>query len=341
MKINLISLCLLLALTACSKKDDEMPSKSQIDFAYERLKFQCSHESDVLQKPNEKSDILYKYALFLEKQKKEKNYDQIAKFYRISAAYDHYKSATNLQNLLSSGRAKSPDPRKETIDLVEKYISQNVPSAYYDMGHYLEIGYGVKQDIPSSRAYFRRAADLGSPDAQYYIAELLTKVPNTADISQSMYKCAMEQGHSMAGRRYASYASVTKSYEDAVVGYQLSTKDGDDISAHRLARGFEDRKPSDRLYYLALKKDEERVARYDKISDFLLHHEHLGAKIPDLDDIVPLPPAPLPEWDGTFKWKRDRDAAAPPSPPSEELIQRMAAEKNLDPETGLPLPASK
>nr|WP_310886362.1 hypothetical protein [Pseudomonas ficuserectae] len=72
MKINLISLCLLLALTACSKKDDEMPSKSQIDFAYERLKFQCSHESDVLQKPNEKSDILYKYALFLEKQKKEK-----------------------------------------------------------------------------------------------------------------------------------------------------------------------------------------------------------------------------------------------------------------------------
>ncbi|RMU71989.1 Sel1-like repeat protein [Pseudomonas syringae pv. aptata] len=209
------------------------------------------------------------------------------------------------------------------------------------MGHYLEIGYGVKKDIPSARAYLRKAADLGNPDAQYYIAELLTKVPNTAATMQSMYKCAMEQGHSMAGRRYASYASVTKSYEDAVVGYQLSTKDGDDISAHRLARGFEDRKSSDRLYYLALEKDEERAARYDNISDFLLHHEHLGAKVPDLDDIVPLPPAPLPEWDGTFKWKRDRDSAAPPSPPSEELIQRIAAEKNLDPATGMPLAAVK
>ncbi|MCH5551887.1 sel1 repeat family protein [Pseudomonas syringae pv. syringae] len=341
MKRKLIILYVLLLLTACSKKDEEMPSKSQIDFAYERLKFQCAHESDALQKPNDNADILYKYALFLEKQKKEKDYDQIAKFYRISAAHDHYKSATNLQNLLSSGRAKSPDPRKETIDLVEKYISQNVPGAYYDMGHYLEIGYGVKKDISSSRAYFRRAADLGNPDAQYYIAELLTKVPNTADIMQSMYKCAMEQGHSMAGRRYASYASVTNGYKDAVAGYQLSTKNGDNISARLLARGFEGPEPSDEFYYLALDKDEERVARYDKISSFLVRHEHLGAKIPDLDDIVPLPPAPLPEWDGTFKWKRDRDSAAPPSPPSEELIQRMAAEKNLDPETGLPLPASK
>ncbi|RMR11362.1 SEL1-like repeat protein [Pseudomonas syringae group genomosp. 3] len=341
MKLNLISIFLLLLLTACSKKDDEMPSKSQIDFAYERLKFQCAYESDALPKPNEDADTLYKYAIFLEKQKKEKNYEQITRFYRISAAHNHYKSATNLQNLLSSGRAKSPEPRKETIDLVENYISKNVPGAFYDMGHYLEIGYGVKQDIPSSRAYFRRAADLGNPDAQYYIAELLTKLRNTADISQSMYKCAMEQGHSIAGRRYASYATVTKSYKDAIAGYQLSTKSGDDISAHRLARGFEDRKPSDRLYYLALEKDEERAARYDKISDFLLHHEHLGAKVPDLDDIVPLPPATLPKWDGTFKWQRDRDSSPPPAPPSDELIQRMATEKNLDPKTGIPLPVSK
>ncbi|WP_147462260.1 SEL1-like repeat protein, partial [Pseudomonas syringae] len=249
--------------------------------------------------------------------------------------------ATNLHDLIAQGLVESNSRSKEVVDIVKHLIAQGVPGGSYDMGHYLEIGYGVKKDIPGSRAYLRRAADLGNPDAQYYIVELLTKLRNTADISQSMYKCAMEQGHSMAGRRYASYATVTNSYKDAVAGYQLSTKSGDDISAHRLARGFEDRKPSDRLYYLALEKDEERAARYDKISDFLLHHEHLGAKIPDLDDIVPLPPAPLPEWDGTFKWKRDRDSSAPPAPPSEELIQQIAAEKNLDPETGIPLPASK
>lgn len=318
-----------------------MPSQSQIDFAYERLKFQCKHEADALQKPNEDADILYRYGLFLETQENEKAYNQALIFYRIAAAHDHYKAATNLQNLLSTGLVNSTGARKEVIDLTKYYISKNVPGAYYDLGHYLEIGYGVKKDIPSARAYLRRAADLGNPDAQYYIAQLLGEIPNTADIMQSMYKCAMEQGHSQAARKYSSYASAIHSYKDAVAGYQLSTKGGDNISAHRLARGFEDRKPSDRLYYLALKKDDERAARYDKISDFLLHHEHLGAKLPDLDEIVPLPPAPLPEWDGTFKWKRDRDSAAPPSPPSEELIKRMAAEKNLDPETGLPLPALK
>ncbi|KPX31876.1 MULTISPECIES: DUF6396 domain-containing protein [Pseudomonas syringae group] len=341
MKKAIINLCILLLLTACSKKDDEMPSQSQIDFAYERLKFQCAYEADVLQKLNEDADILYKYGLFLENQENKEAYNQAVIFYRIAAAHDHYKAATNLQNLLSTSLVNSVGAQKEVINLAKYYISKNVPGAYYDMGHYLEIGYGVKKDIPGSRAYLRRAADLGNPDAQYYIAQLIGEIPNTADIMQSMYKCAMEQGHSQAARKYSNYASAIHDYKDAVAGYQFSVKGGDNISAHRLARGFEDRIPTDRLYYLALERDEVRAARYDKISDFLVHHEHLGAKIPDLDDIVPLPPAPLPEWDGTFKWKRDRDSSAPPAPPSEELIQRMATEKNLDPKTGIPLPVSK
>uniref|UniRef100_UPI00249C745A DUF6396 domain-containing protein n=1 Tax=Pseudomonas sp. PS02290 TaxID=2991430 RepID=UPI00249C745A len=73
------------------------------------------------------------------------------------------------------------------------------------------------------------------------------------------------------------------------------------------------------------------------ISNFLKKNHHLGAKGPDIDQIVPLPPAKLPDWDETFEWKRKRDAAVPPSPPSEELIARMCEEKGLDPATGWPL----
>ena len=51
----------------------------------------------------------------------------------------------------------------------------------------------------------------------------------------------------------------------------------------------------------------------------------------------PLPPATLPEWDGTFQWKRERDSAVPIIP-SAELIEKLSAEKGLDPDTGLPLP---
>jgi hypothetical protein len=65
-----------------------------------------------------------------------------------------------------------------------------------------------------------------------------------------------------------------------------------------------------------------------------------GGKVPDIDQIVPLPPATLPPWDGTFRWQKEQDAAVPPQKPSDELIERLSKDKNLDPATGLSLTAS-
>jgi TPR repeat protein len=326
-----------LSVAACSKKEESMPDASQINFAYSRLEFKCVYENDSLPALNQDADIFYRYGLYLEKRKGQKDYSDIARYYRIAAAHDHYKAATNLQYLLSTGQVSSPDSSKETIDLVEYFVAKGIPGAYYDMAHYLELGYGVKQDVAASRAYFRRAADLGNPDAQYYVGRLLSYVPNASEIMLSMYKCAMEQGNKLAGRNYSSYSKVTGLYQQSLQGYQVAVRNGDASSASRLANAFLGPQASDRLYYLALERDDERVDRYNKISDFLTRHEHLGAKVPDLDDIVPLPPATLPEWDGTFQWKRERDSAVPIIP-SAELIEKLSAEKGLDPTTGLPLP---
>ncbi|WP_162130438.1 SEL1-like repeat protein [Pseudomonas sp. GM55] len=337
MKNICLVLCVCFFIAACSRKEESMSDTSQTDFAYSRLAFNCVYERDSLPVLNQDADVLYHYSLYLEKRKGQKDYDEIARYYRIAAAHDHYKAATNLQFLLSTGQARSPDASKEVIDLAEYYVAQGVPGAYYDMAHYLELGYGVKQDVAASKAYFRRAADLGNPDAQYYIGRLLTYVPNTADIMQAMYKCAMEQGNRSAGRNYSSYSRVIGLYQEALHGYQTAIRNGDANSASRLASAFEGPPASDELYYLALEQDSERVERYKKINLFLRRHEHLGAKMPDLDDIVPLPPVALPEWDGTFQWKRERDSAVPIIP-SAELIEKLCAEKGLDPATGLPLP---
>jgi TPR repeat protein len=333
----LLALFSFLIIMACSKKEKQMLDASSVDFAYSRLEFSCVYERDSLPVLNQDAEVFYRYGFYLEKLKGQKDYDEIARCYRIAAAHDHYKSATNLQFLLSTGQARSPDASKETIDLAEYYVAKGVPGAYYDMAHYLELGYGVKQDIAASRAYFRRAADLGNPDAQYYIGRLMSYVPNTGEIMLAMYKCAMEQGNGVAGRRYSIYLKNSQLYQEALQGFQLAIRNGDDSSASRLASAFEGPPASDRLYYLAVQQDDERVDRYTKISDFLTRHEHLGAKVPDLDDIVPLPPATLPEWDGTFQWKRERDSAVP-TIPSAELIEKLSAEKGLDPATGLPLP---
>ena len=333
----LLTLFSLLTVMACSKKDGQMSDIASADVAYSRLEFKCVYERDSLPALNPDADTFYRYGVYLEKRKGQKDYDAIARYYRIAAANDHYKAATNLQFLLSTGQARSPDASKEVVDLAEYFISKGIPGAYYDMAHYLELGYGVKQDIATSRAYFRRAADLGNPDAQYYVGRLLSYVPNTVETMLAMYKCAMEQGNSKASRKYAIYSKGSGLYQEAVHGHQTAIRNGNDISAHSLANAFKGPPASDELYYLALQQDDERVDRYSKISFFLSRHEHLGAKVPDLDDIVPLPPATLPEWDGTFQWKRERDSAVPVIP-SAELIEKLSAEKGLDPATGLPLP---
>ena len=333
----LLALFSFLMITACSKKEEQMPDAVSVDFAHSSMEFKCVYERDSLPVLNQDANVFYRYGLYLEKLKGQKDYDDIARYYRIAAAHDHYKAATNLQFLLSTGQARSPDASKEVIDLIDYYVAKGIPGAYYDMAHYLELGYGVKQDGADSDAYFRRAADLGNPDAQYYLGSLLSYLPNKADITQAMYKCAMEQGNRLAGRNYSSYSKVTGQYQEALHGYQAATRNGDDMSAYSLANAFKGPPASDELYYLAVQQDDERADRYNRITDFLTRHEHLGAKIPDLDDIVPLPPATLPEWDGTFQWKRELDSAVPIIP-SAELIEKLSAEKGLDPATGLPLP---
>ncbi|WP_421668231.1 DUF6396 domain-containing protein [Pseudomonas sp. ALK-5] len=340
MKKLWVILFLCFVVAACSEKEKDMLDASQVDFAYSRLEFKCVHEVKFLPPLKKDADLFYRYSLYLEKLKGKKDYDEIARYYRIAAAHDHYKAATNLQYILSVGQATSPDTSKETIDLAEHFIAMGIPGAYYDMAHYLELGYGVKKDVAASRAYFRRSADMGNPDAQYYIGKLLSYVPNGGDIMRAMYKCAMEQGHPLAGRDYASYSKVLGLYQESLEGYQYATRSGNANSARNLSKSFNGPIASDRLYYLSLQRDVERVERYHEIYNFLTRHEHLGAKVPDLESIVPFPPAVLPEWDGTFQWKRERDSAVPVIP-SPELIEKLSAEKGLDPSTGLPLTVRK
>lgn len=99
--------------------------------------------------------------------------------------------------------------------------------------------------------------------------------------------------------------------------------------------------PSDELYYLGQTKDPERSRRYKLIGDFIDANDGLNPKVPDIDQIVPLPPAQLPPWDGTFQWQKEQDAAQPPQKPAETLVTKLAREKNLDPATGLPVAPAK
>jgi hypothetical protein len=61
------------------------------------------------------------------------------------------------------------------------------------------------------------------------------------------------------------------------------------------------------------------------ILDFLFDYSYLNPQVPELDSIVPLPPAKLPPWDGKFEWLEAHEANVPPPLPTEERIAEMAA----------------
>ena len=300
------------------------------------LAFTCTHEADRLPSLDPQADQLFKYARYLQTKKGPKNFDDIARYYRIAATYSHYKANHNLQQLVSEGLASSPYPERESIELASLLIDQGVPTGYYDIGYYLNLGYGLKQNKEMALRYFRKAADLGNADAQFYVADQLAPLDMAPAIAKQMRQCATDQGHGKAALMLAVDLQVDKHYSEAVKAFQKGAQAGDPNAASFLKNGFIAPSSEEDIYYLALPGDPERSRRYKLIGDFIDANDGRNPKVPDIDQIVPLPPAKLPPWDGTFQWQKEQDA--PPAKPSDELIERMSKAKNLDPATGLPIP---
>lgn len=334
-----LAACALL-LCACSKKENQVPSPTNMDGVRANLAFTCVREADHLPSIDPDSDQLFAYGRYLEQQAGPKNFDEAARYYRIAAAYGHFKANHNLQLLISAGLAASPAPEKETIDLVELLIKANIPGGFYDMGHYLELGYGVKQDADKARRYFRKAADLGSPEAQAYVGDLLAPRNNAPEVARQMRQCAADQGYGDAASTLGVDLSEAGRYAEAVEAFQRGVSAGDRMSASFLEDGFKGPPSTDRLNYLALPNDPERSRRYRLIGQFLDANDGRNPQVPDIDKIVPLPPAKLPRWDETFEWQKRQDSATPPEKPSEELVDRLAKAKHLNAATGLPLPGA-
>ena len=308
------------------------------------LAFTCAYEKERIPPRDPEAEQLYQHAKWLKKNNLLKPdplvYPKIERLVRIATAYGHDKANLELRDMLGEGTAHSQDIVKETLDLTDDLIKRGIPGGYYDMGFYLERGSGLKQDKELALKYYRKSADLGSPEGQYLVAELLAPIDNAPEIAVQMWRCAAEQGHGKAGLGLGIWLKGDRNAE-ALQAFQLGAKAGDYSAAGSLSDGFNDPKPSNEIDYLGQHKDPERVRRYEAISHFLFSYDYLNPKVPEIDAIVPLPPAKLPPWDGSFQWLKAHEANVPPPLPSEDRIQEMARAKNLDPETGRPLPQKK
>ncbi|MBR8207358.1 sel1 repeat family protein [Burkholderia cenocepacia] len=333
----LISICLAIAsLSACSK-ESALPGSSDLANVRANLAFTCTHEADRLPALDPDAEALFRYGRYLQTRDGPKNFDEVARYFRIAAAHGHYKANHNVQQLVSQGLASSPNAANEAVEWASQLVNQGIPTGYYDIGYYLKSGYGLKQNTELALKYIRKAADLGNPDAQYYVAKLLAPHDKAPDIARQMRQCAADQGHGRAAYELAIHLSYIGRSHDAVLAYQKGVAAGVSGTAMNLERAFLAPESVDKRFALDVPEDPERSRRYQLIGEFLDNNTLANPKVPDVDRIVPLPPAKLPPWDGTFEWEKQR-AQVPPKP-SEELIDRLAKEKHLDPATGWPLSA--
>ena len=334
----------------CQAKDTRVTISASPDIAGLRpdAAFTCAKEADRIPTRDPEADQLYQHARWLRRNNLLKDdpsvYPAIERLVRIATAHGHDKANLALRGMLKNGQAQSPNPIKESVDLVEDLIRRGIPGGYYDMGNYLMQGYGVVGDFDLGKRYYRKAADLGSPDAQYLIADMLTDArrhsPEVVKIGLQMYRCAAEQGHAEAAVDLGAYIYEEKPHE-AMDAYQLGTRAGSAIAASFLESGFSITDPSVGFYLGQSSADPERTRRYKIAGKFLSDYDYLDPKVPEIDEIVPLPPAKLPPWDGKFKWLEEFKANLAPALPSEKRIAEMARAKGLDPKTGRPIQAGK
>jgi len=340
MNRRLLALAVVISISACTKKESPVSQVSDLTEVRANLAFTCRHEADHLPPLNPEANQLFLYARFLQRRDGAKDFNDIMRYYRIAAAYGHYKANHNAQLLITQGLVLAPEGRKEAVDLAMQAVREGIPGGYYDIGHFLEIGYGVQQDAAAALRYFRKAADLGNPEAQDYVAEKLLSDEPSRNIAVQMWQCAAAQGYGKAANSLGNLLGAEGRFQEAAEAYQRGVAAGNSLSALGLEKGFTGPPPADKLNYMGLPNDPERSARYVKIRRFFERNDGRNPTVPDIDKIVPLPPTPLRPWDGTFQWEKEQAAAKPPEKPSDELVDRLAKEKHLDPATGLPLSGS-
>ena len=314
------------------------------------MAFSCVHE--VQPKLSTETQQLYDYAHYHDLHNlwlpKDGVWEEMAPYYRIAAANGDYKANLRLQYLLTSNRLKHRGAAEEAVVWNNLLMQQLPATAHYKTYEYILKGL-LKTKTDGAYAYLRKAADLGSADAQSAISDIILSPTDGKELqfrlqlADQFRSCAARQGNGKASRFYAMSLQEQERFDEAVRTLQHGARHGDTQSTLRLYNAFAfdiEKNPKGTnaydLRFLNVKKDPERERRYNIIRSYLSRNDYLYPTVPDLDQIVPLPPAKLPAWDGKIAFQRWYEGPST-AKPSDALVEKLAHAQGLDPKTGLAL----
>lgn len=193
-----------------------------------------------------------------------------------------------------------PMNKEKAVEIEREAAAHGQAWGFYDLGVAHEYGYGgVAQDKEIAWAYYLKAAKLGSPEAQLTLAEAYQQA-GRLEQRKLMLECAYAQGNGVAAYELGFLAGMEKRPKDALRHYQDGIKFGSKDCAGVLLIVFHEKYwteyREELLEPLGLVADPARSKRYRDITKALEINPDL--RFGQLDAVLPLPPAQLPEWRG-------------------------------------------
>ncbi|MBE3025365.1 sel1 repeat family protein [Janthinobacterium sp. GW458P] len=345
---RLASLIVLCCLLACKMPDDKvLPRNQSLPLFNPHVSdFICEIESNKVPPIDAQAEDWFLEARALEDPEifvEDRDYRKIIDLTRQAAERSHWKAMLNLASLYVEGR----DPlygEEEAVQLVEKAMRLGVPAAYDRMGTYYANGTGVNGDITRAYAFWQKAAQMGNPQAMDFLSDKLNVGPANEGagywanipVAIKMMECAFSQGYGPVAYNlsymYASPRMATgrvsgpRTPETKALALKVLHEGvafGCEKCANKLTIEFGD--PFDLANMLVPYIDKARAERYGVLSRALGFNPN--RRFPNLDKILPLPPADLPPWDGQRKSLLDaamgvRPPPATPQPSAASLLQK-------------------
>ena len=305
--VLLIFICLF-TFTACSMSDPLPRNMSLKTFDPHRPDFVCKYEADAVPPIDPEAEAWFQEGLRLTSYDlwpNQRNYPEAVKWWEKAAERHHWKAMMNLAGVLIGGKGKEsyvvPPDTERAVQIIEEAMRLGIPAAFDTMGTYHWKAMGVKGDASRAYAFWELAANMGSPSAQAFLGSaLLAGYDNPKEgfwsnqpVGFKMLECALAQGSGKAAEKLGRhYEVIHKDYAKAIPILHEGVKFGSEDCANSLSslfRGIEMAKRG------GPPPDHARSERYGALGDALYYNPDL--RFPNLDKVLPLPPARLPKWD--------------------------------------------
>ena len=279
-----------------------------------RSSFSCTHEASKVppidsqaQAWFEEGMALSSYGVYYE----DRDIPKAVALWQKAAERKHWKAMLNLASIYARGDGEGPFHVKRDTEravlLTEDAMRLGIPAAFDLMGTLHAEGRGVKASVDRAWAFWQLAADMGNPDAMAHIGSVSaasyddTRRGRWANrkIALQMLGCGMAQGNGKAAYELGvalngNDPELDEDYTKALQALHAAVKFGHQPAAGSLFVAFDNGKP-----LVDHRVDKDRAERYFALSRALLRNPDL--RLPNLDRILPLPPAELPRWDGDTK----------------------------------------